>query len=162
MVTSEPLRKAPRPKVIGGITVKVITGCGPFYIQMNWCRGKLFEVFATLGKTGGCAASQSEALTRSVTLGLRHVPSVPLSEYIRQFGGIRCLNPKPFPKEEAVLSCADALSKTLAKYGTLSIEEVIELILATNATEALTETTEEEQAKVNIAQLAKEREEQGL
>jgi len=154
------LSKVPRPRVIGGITVKVITGCGPLYIQMNWCSGKLFEVFATLGKTGGCATSQSEALTRSVTMGLRH--GVPLEEYIRQLDGIRCPSPRPFPKEEAVMSCADALSKTLAKYGTLSIEEVIKIILASNADEDLTDAKEEEQAKATIEQLAKKRKEQGL
>ncbi len=150
------LTKAPRPGVIGGVTAKVITGCGPLYIQMNWCSDKLFEVFATLGKTGGCATSQSEALTRSVTMGLRH--GVPLAEYIRQLDGIRCPNPKPFPKEDAVFSCADALSKTLAKYGTLSIEGVIKLIQTTNATEVLTEEQEEAQAKAVTEQLAKERE----
>jgi len=154
------LLKAPRPKVIGGVTVKVITGCGPLYIQMNWCSGKLFEVFATLGKTGGCATSQSEALTRSVTMGLRH--GVPLAEYIRQLDSIRCPSPRPFPKEEAVASCADALSKTLTKYGTLSIEGVIKLIQTTNADEPLTEAEEAKQAKADTAQLAKERKEQDL
>lgn len=156
------LVKAPRPKVIGGLTVKVVTGCGPLYIQMNWCGSRLFEVFATLGKTGGCAISQSEALTRSVTMGLRH--GVPLAEYIRQLEGIRCPNPMPFPKEEAVWSCADALAKTLKRYGTLSVEGVVKLIQQTNESvdETLTEEQEKEQAKECIAQLAKEREEQGL
>ncbi len=154
------LAKATRPRVIGGITVKVVTGCGSYYIQMNWCNGKLFEVFATLGKTGGCATSQSEALTRSVTAGLRH--GVPLTEYIKQLDGIRCLNPMPFPKEDAVFSCADALSKALARYGTLSTEDVFKLIQASNIEEPLTEEQEAEQAKVVTAALAKGREEQDL
>jgi len=155
------LTKLPRPKAIGGLTVKAMTGCGPLYIQMNWCNGKLFEVFATLGKTGGCATSQSEAVTRSVTMGLRH--GVPLAEYVRQLSGIRCPNPYPFPKSEAVLSCADALAKTLERYGTLTIEEVVKLIQATNSTgEVLTETEEGKRAEETIAQLAKEREEQDL
>lgn len=160
MVDTISVSKAPRPKVIGGLTVKVMTGCGPLYVQMNWCNGKLFEVFATLGKTGGCAISQSEALTRSVTMGLRH--GVPLAEYIRQFSNIRCPSPHPFPKDEAVWSCADALAKTLAKYGTMSVEEVVELIKQTNSTEALGEEDEQAQAQRRIAQLAEEREGQGL
>ncbi len=154
------LEKALRPKVIGGVTVKVLTGCGPLYLQMNWCNGKLFEVFATLGKTGGCATSQSEALTRSVTLGLRH--GVPLVEYIKQFSNIRCPIPYPFPKEEAVQSCADALARTLSRYGTMSIDGVIKLLQTTNPTQVLTDQEEKEQAIVIMTQLAKEREEQKL
>ncbi len=154
------LEKAPRPKVIGGLTVKVTTGCGALYIQMNWCHGKLFEVFATLGKTGGCATSQSEALTRSVTMGLRH--GVPLAEYIKQFSNIRCPCPYPFPQEEAVWSCADALARTLSKYGTMPIDEVIKQLQTTNIVHVLTEKEEKEQAVTSIAQLAKKREEQNL
>lgn len=137
--------KAARLPVIGGITVKVPTGCGNMYIQMNWQNGKIFEVFATLGKTGGCATSQSEAVTRSVTVGLRC--GVPVSEYIKQLGAIRCPNPRPFPKETAVDSCADALSKTLALYGNLGFEDVIKFIRQANMS---SETPEEEQARAMI------------
>lgn len=154
------LLKTPRPKVIGGLTVKVITGCGPLYIQMNWYNGKLFEVFATLGKTGGCATSQSEALTRSVTTGLRH--GVPLAEYIRQFAGIRCPNPMLWPKSDEVLSCADALAKTLKRYGTLTTEGVVKLIHSINPDKPMNDTEEEELARASIVQLAEAREEQKL
>ena len=101
-----------RPPVLGGITVKVVTGCGNMYIQLNWLGDRLFEVFATLGKGGGCAVCQSEALTRSITLGLKC--GIPVSEYVRSARGIRCPTPVPFPKDQAVLSCPDAIAKTLA------------------------------------------------
>lgn len=142
--------KAKRPRVLGGITVKVATGCGNMYIQMNWRDGQLFEVFATLGKTGGCATSESEAVTRSVTLGLRS--GVPVDEYIKQLRGIRCPNPMPFPKEYAVSSCSDAIAQTLSKYGKLGIENVIRLIRGEQV-----EVSEEEQAKAAMEEMASER-----
>ncbi|MCJ7760871.1 TSCPD domain-containing protein, partial [Candidatus Bathyarchaeota archaeon] len=107
------IAKIPRPRVLGGITVKKMTGCGNMYVQMNWYHGRLFEVFATIGHSGGCAMSFTEALTRSITAGLRQETPVPVEEYIDQLHDIRCLNPFPFPKEEATLSCPDAIAKAL-------------------------------------------------
>ncbi len=124
------LTKPNRPKLIGGITVRTVTGCGKMYVQLNWLDGQLFEVFATLGKGGGCAVCQSEALTRSITLGLKY--GVPVDEYVRQVRGIRCPEPRMFPKEDATLSCPDALSHVLEQYGSLSIEDVVKLLLGMN------------------------------
>ncbi len=124
------LTKPARPKLIGGITVRTVTGCGKMYVQLNWLEGRLFEVFATLGKGGGCAICQSEALTRSITVGLKC--GVPVDEYVRQVRGIRCPSPKMFPKEEEALSCPDALSHVLEEYGSLSVENVVKLLLGVN------------------------------
>lgn len=99
--------KKSRPKNLLGSTVRVETGCGNLYITVNHEDGKgIFEVFATLGKAGGCATVQNEALTRSITLGLRF--GIPVSEFVRQLKGIRC----PSPNLET-LSCADAIAKAL-------------------------------------------------
>ncbi len=130
MLDNSPLIKPNRPKLIGGITVRTVTGCGKMYVQLNWLDGRLFEVFATLGKGGGCAICQSEALTRSITVGLKC--GVPVVEYVGQIRGIRCPSPLPFPKEEATLSCPDALSRVLEQYGSLSIEDVVKLLLGMN------------------------------
>ncbi len=121
------MEKSPRPRVLGGITVKVLTSCGNMYVQMNWKDGKLFEVFATLGHSGGCASSQMEALTRGITLGLRC--GVPFEEYAKELQGIRCPSPMPFPKESAVLSCPDALGKTVAEFGGLGADKVAKFIV---------------------------------
>jgi ribonucleoside-diphosphate reductase alpha chain len=83
--------KLPRPKVLVGITVKVATGCGNMYVQMNWHQGHVFEVFATLGHSGNCASSYSEGLTRCVTLGLRS--GIPHEEFFKELRGIRCPTP---------------------------------------------------------------------
>jgi len=160
------LVKPERPRLLGGITVKVKTGCGSMYIQMNWLNSKLFEVFATMGKVGGCTLCQTESLTRSITLGLKY--GVPLPEYIRQLRGMRCPNPMPFPKEDAVWSCPDAIAKTLERYGALSIDKVIELIRGINgdaetvAVVPESEEDEEARAVAEIKKQAKIREEQGL
>ena len=116
-----------RPKVVGGLIVKVTTGCGNMYIQLGWWNGSIHEVFATLGRGGGCAMGYGEALTRSVTVGLRR--GVPVDDYIDQLRGVRCPNPMLFPKEDAVQSCPDALAKVLRQYGVLTIEELVKLIL---------------------------------
>ncbi|MGR3295832.1 MAG: TSCPD domain-containing protein [Candidatus Bathyanammoxibius sp.] len=124
------LAKPSRPKLIGGITVCTVTGCGKMYVQLNWLGGRLFEIFATLGKGGGCAICQSEALTRSITVGLKC--GVPVDEYVRQVRGIRCPSPLMFPKDEQALSCPDALSHVLEEYGSLSIDNVVKLLLGMN------------------------------
>jgi len=119
-----------RPPVLGGITVKVVTGCGNMYVQLNWYQGRLFEIFATLGHGGGCATCEMEALTRSITVGLKS--GVPLAEYAHQLRGIRCPAPMPFPKEQAVFSCPDAIAKTLSEYGSLDVGAVISLLRGAN------------------------------
>ena len=144
--------KVARQRVIGGLTVKVKTACGNMYVQMNWQDGKIFEVFATLGKSGFCSTSQSEALTRSITVGLRS--GVPIEEYIRQLKDIHCPSPMPFPKEEAVFSCADALSRTLATYGHLSIDGVVKMLRKANRARAMSGPKEH---KEQVVELEKER-----
>ena len=122
--------KLSRPLVLGGITVKVVTGCGNMYVQLNWYQGKLFEIFATLGHGGGCATCEMEALTRSITLGLKK--GIPADNYVHQLRGIRCPTPVPFPKEDAVFSCPDAVAKILAKYGSLDVDAIIGLLRGVN------------------------------
>lgn len=152
--------KKPRPEVLGGVTAKVTTQCGNMYIQMNWCDGALFEVFATLGKTGGCAMSQTEAVTRSITLGLRC--GVPVGEYINQLGGIRCPSPTFYPKESALLSCPDAIAGVLAKYGSLTTDEVVEIFRRANAETGKGGTSEVQEAIEHMEELRRIRVEQGL
>ena len=163
--------KISRPPVLGGITVKVITGCGNMYVQLNWYQGKLFEVFATLGHGGGCAACEMEALTRSITLGLKK--GIPVEDYIHQLRGIRCPSPMPFPKESAVFSCPDAIARTLAEYGVLDIGAVITLLKGANGhtdesvpADATVVVADVELSPEDVAsrvqELAREREEQGL
>lgn len=154
----EDVVKAPRPTILAGITVRVNTGCGPMYVQLNWYQKRLFEVFATLGKTGGCASCQSEGITRSVTMGLRC--GAPVKEYVKQLKGLRCPTPVPFPRESAVWSCPDAISGVLDRYGSLPVADVAKLVVTAIGledgelpSEVVTPMTEGEQEKAAMEAL---------
>jgi len=161
-----------RPLVLGGITVKVNTGCGNMYVQLNWYQGKLFEIFATLGHGGGCATCEIEALTRSITLGLK--AGISADDYVHQLRGIRCPTPMPFPKENAVFSCPDAIAKTLSKYGSLDVDAVIGLLRGANGHSGVADGVSSPTALVTdvelspdevkscVQELAREREAQGI
>lgn len=154
--------KADRPRVLAGITVKVPTGCGNMYVQLNWCQGRLFEIFATLGKTGGCPSCLSEGVTRSITAGLRS--GVPYKEYVKQLSALRCPTPHPFPKEEAVSSCPDAISMTLRRYGGMPVDDVLALVREALTGETIKSEVDEEQREAEVAmeKLRQEREDAGL
>ena len=105
--------KRERPEVLHGETIRMQTGCGPLYVTINEDENGPFEVFNTMGKAGGCVASQTEAIGRLVSLALRS--GVSEDEIIKQLGGIRCHRPFGFGKNQ-VLSCSDAVAKALLKY----------------------------------------------
>ncbi len=101
----------PRPTVTRGTTTKVNTGCGNLYITINVDdNGMPFEVFIQMGKAGGCAASQLEAVGRLVSLALRS--GVENKKIIDQLRGIRCPSPS-WEKGGRIFSCADAIARVL-------------------------------------------------
>jgi ribonucleoside-diphosphate reductase alpha chain len=102
--------KRERPKVLNGWTYQMQTGCGPLYVTVNQDEAGLFELFTTMGKAGGCAASQSEAIGRMVSLAWRS--GIQARQVIKQLQGISCHSPSGFG-ENKVLSCADAVAKAI-------------------------------------------------
>lgn len=105
------VRPKARKDVIHGSTRKIRTGCGNLYVTVNEDEdGKLFEIFNQIGKAGGCAASQSEAIGRLVSLAFRS--GVEPEDIIRQLKGISCHTPVWYG-EGKILSCADAVAKAI-------------------------------------------------
>lgn len=107
------MEKKPRARrdVIHGSTWKIRTGCGNLYVTVNEDEeGKLFEIFNQIGKAGGCAASQSEAIGRLVSLAFRS--SIEPDDIVRQLKGISCHMPV-WHQSGKVLSCSDAVAKAI-------------------------------------------------
>ncbi|MCF7920365.1 MAG: vitamin B12-dependent ribonucleotide reductase [Candidatus Cloacimonetes bacterium] len=102
-----------RPEITQGMTRKIETGCGNLYITINYDEEGPFELFTTMGKVGGCASAQLEAVARLASLSLRS--NIDIETIVKQLRGIRCPSPM-WHKGEMVTSCADAVAKSLEKF----------------------------------------------
>ncbi len=106
-----------RPEIVTGITNRVETGCGHLYVTINSDGNGPFELFTQMGKVGGCASAQLEAIARLVSLCLRS--NVDSNSIIKQLQGIRCPSPM-WHKGEVVTSCADGVAKSLITFNNIN------------------------------------------
>jgi ribonucleoside-diphosphate reductase alpha chain len=103
----------PRPNVLIGKTIEMMTGCGKLYVTINQDeQGKPFEIFTSMGKAGGCAQSQCEAIGRLISLVLRSNGEPEI--IVNQLKGISCHMKYGFGTNQ-ILSCADAVAKAIEK-----------------------------------------------
>ena len=114
-ITLTSIEKQPRirPTQTQGLTRRIKTGEGTLYITINEDEHGLCEVFTTIGKAGGNAAAQSEAISRLISLALRS--GINPQSIVRQLKGISGPNPT-WEDGRLILSTPDAIGKALDDY----------------------------------------------
>ncbi len=110
-----------RPIRTSGVTERINTGCGKLYVTINEDDKGICEVFAQMGKTGGCASSQIEATGRLISLALRS--GVKVEAILRQISGIRCPSPI-WQNGKMVLSCPDGITQVIKNYTQISTTDM--------------------------------------
>jgi len=79
--------KRSRPDLLRGTTIRKETPLGVMFVNITEDeKGQPFEVFLTLGKAGGSAMADAEAMGRLISLALRS--GIPIMEIHRQLRGI--------------------------------------------------------------------------
>ncbi len=126
-----------RPEVTRGFTQRIETGCGHMYVTINSDEKGVCELFTQMGKVGGCASAQLEAIARLVSLCLRS--NIKVESVARQLKGIRCPSPMWY-KGKVISSCADGVATALET----SLEQPVEpLPVTTEAPDPVKQNTEE-------------------
>ena len=106
--------KRSRPEKLRGTTHRLETPLGTMFVNITEDdKGQPFEVFITLGKAGGSAMADAEAMGRLISLALRS--GIPIMEVHRQLRGIssdRAVGLGP----NKVLSVPDAIGIALEQW----------------------------------------------
>jgi ribonucleoside-diphosphate reductase alpha chain len=102
-----------RPEILPSKTTKIETGYGNLYVTVTESEeGKPFEVFATIGKSGGSIMAKAEVTGRMASLALRY--GIPVQSVIRQLKGISGDKPHAIGSI-LVKSIPDAVAQVLEK-----------------------------------------------
>lgn len=113
-VAPAPRAKRRRPQVLTGKTIKSPSPLGDLYVTINEDEeGVPFEVFCTVGKAGGAANADTEAIGRLISLILRH--GISIEEVRDQLRGISCDRAVGFGPNK-VLSGPDAIAQCVDRY----------------------------------------------
>jgi len=112
-IPAKKIKPRSRQQVTTGVTEKMKTGCGNLYVTINRDDTGLCEVFTRMGKSGGCANAQSEAVARLVSLALRS--GIEPAAIVKQLRSIRCPAQLMTPGG-MVFSCPDAIAQALARH----------------------------------------------
>jgi ribonucleoside-diphosphate reductase alpha chain len=93
---------------------RIKTGEGYLYVTINEDDTGLCEVFTTIGKAGGNAGAQSEAISRLISLALRS--GIEPREIVKQLKGISGPTPVWDGHGGQILSTPDAIGKVLERH----------------------------------------------
>ncbi len=122
--------KRQRPSMLKGRTIKMDCPLGDLYVTVNEDDdGNPFEVFCTLGKAGGAAMADSEAIGRLVSLSLRS--GIPITAVRDQLRGISCDRAVGIGPNK-VLSAPDAIAQAFDHY--IAEKEGVQVELPIDAT----------------------------
>ena len=106
--------KRQRPGMLRGYTAKMNSPLGDLYVTINEDEnGRPFEVFCTLGKAGGAAMADAEAIGRLLSLALRS--GIPITQIKDQLRGISCDRAVGVGPHK-VLSAPDAIGQAIEQY----------------------------------------------
>jgi len=107
-------QKRQRPPMLRGRTLKMNSPLGDIYVTINEDEvGRPFEVFCTLGKAGGAAFADAEAIGRLISLALRSgVPITSIRGQLRGISSDRAVGLGP----NKVLSAPDAIGQAIERY----------------------------------------------
>ena len=106
--------KRHRPEILRGRTIKMNSPLGDLYVTINEDEnGRPFEVFTTLGKAGGAANADAEAIGRLASLALRS--GIPITAVRDQLRGISCDRAVGVGPNK-VLSAPDAIAQAVEHY----------------------------------------------
>ena len=136
--------KRQRPSMLRGRTVKMNSPLGDLYVTINEDEsGRPFEVFCTLGKAGGAAMADAEAIGRLLSLSLRS--GIPITAVRDQLRGISCDRAVGIGPTK-VRSAPDAIGQAIERYieEREGVQEALPLappVLAPGATRAQPEAT---------------------
>lgn len=100
-----------RPTAMEGVTIRIETGCGRMYVTLNHVAGHLQEIFINMGKSGGCAKSNTEGQGITLSYSLRSGANP--FDLAMGLVGIRCQEITQQGPNPHILSCNDAIGKAI-------------------------------------------------
>jgi ribonucleoside-diphosphate reductase alpha chain len=83
--------------------------CGNVYVTISFQNTNPFEVFARLGKNGGCAAAVVAGICATMSIALRSGSE--LNDLVKGLESISCHRNPAWFDGRPVVSCVDAIAK---------------------------------------------------
>ncbi|HKX12800.1 MAG TPA: hypothetical protein VJP40_06580, partial [bacterium] len=109
-----------RPEVLQANTRVIHTGCGPLNVSFARDSHGPYEVRAQLGQPGTCAHTQTEAISRLISLCLSS--GIDQRLVYEQIRGMRC-ETSTYDRGERILGCVDGIAKVFERESNLNAEE---------------------------------------